>query len=74
MVAAYTVQGDSFVADKPRLWSEKPLANLVNSRKNIDLVVLLRASLLTMTIENQRPSTAELGESASIADDGSVSP
>ena len=23
MVAAYTVKGDSFVADKPRVWSEK---------------------------------------------------
>jgi len=27
MVAAYTVKGDSFVADKPLLWSEKRLAN-----------------------------------------------
>src|SRR5712692_10007581 len=27
MVASYTVKGDSFVADKPRLWSEKRLAN-----------------------------------------------
>jgi hypothetical protein len=24
MAAAYTVKGDSFVAGKPRLWSEKP--------------------------------------------------
>jgi WD40 repeat protein/predicted Ser/Thr protein kinase len=37
MVAGYTAQGDSFVADKPRLWSEKALANLVNSSKNVDL-------------------------------------
>jgi len=28
MVVAYTVKGDSFVADKPRVWSEKPLADL----------------------------------------------
>jgi hypothetical protein len=28
-------QGDSFVPDKPRLWSEKALANTVN--KNVDL-------------------------------------
>jgi Tol biopolymer transport system component len=27
MVAAYTVKGDSFVADKPRVWSEKQLAD-----------------------------------------------
>ena len=37
MVAGYRVQGDSFVADKPRLWSEKALARLVNARKNVDL-------------------------------------
>ena len=28
MVAAYTVNGDSFIAGKPRLWSEKRLANV----------------------------------------------
>jgi serine/threonine-protein kinase len=37
MVTRYTVQGDSFVPDKPRLWSEKALANLVNISKNVDL-------------------------------------
>jgi serine/threonine-protein kinase len=37
MVAGYTVQGDSFMPDTPRLWSEKALANTVNSRKNVDL-------------------------------------
>ena len=26
MVASYTVDGDSFRADKPRLWSERPLS------------------------------------------------
>jgi serine/threonine protein kinase/Tol biopolymer transport system component len=28
MVASYTVRGDSFVADKPRVWSEKKIANV----------------------------------------------
>jgi serine/threonine-protein kinase len=37
MVADYTVQGDSFVPYKPRLWSEKALVNTVNSSKNVDL-------------------------------------
>jgi hypothetical protein len=37
MVAGYTVQGDSFMPGKPRLWSEKGLANLVNSSRNVDL-------------------------------------
>ena len=27
MVATYTANGDTFVADKPRVWSEKRLAN-----------------------------------------------
>jgi serine/threonine-protein kinase len=35
MVAGYTVQGDSFVPDKHRLWSEKALAETFS--KNVDL-------------------------------------
>ena len=30
MAAAYTVKGDSFVADKPRMWSEKQIGGSVN--------------------------------------------
>jgi len=37
MVAAYAVKGDSFVADKPQLWYEKPLTGAVNVSKNVDL-------------------------------------
>jgi Tol biopolymer transport system component len=37
MVAAYTVKGDSFVADKPRVWSEKPVGGTVNAVRNVDL-------------------------------------
>ena len=37
MVADYTVQGDAFVPDKPRLWSEKALANTVVTIRNVDL-------------------------------------
>jgi serine/threonine-protein kinase len=36
MVAAYTVKGDSFLPDKPRMWSEKRLAN-VGDIGNYDL-------------------------------------
>jgi Tol biopolymer transport system component len=36
MAAAYTVKGDSFVADKPRVWSEKQIGGTVGS-KNVDL-------------------------------------
>ena len=37
MVVGYSVQGDSFVPGKPRLWSEKQLTNTVLVRKNLDL-------------------------------------
>ena len=37
MVATYAVKGDSFVADKPRLWSEKKLGGVVNNVRNVDL-------------------------------------
>jgi serine/threonine protein kinase len=37
MAAAYRALGDSFEADKPRLWSEKPIGGGVNNLKNIDL-------------------------------------
>jgi hypothetical protein len=38
MVAGYTVQGDSFViTGKPRLWSEKALATVVNASKRTSI-------------------------------------
>ena len=37
MVAAYTVKGDSFVADKPRVWSEKQIGGHRQRRRNVDL-------------------------------------
>ena len=37
MVAGYTAQGNSFVAEKPRLWSERQLSNLSNTSRNIDV-------------------------------------
>jgi hypothetical protein len=37
MVAGYTVQSDSFAADKPRLWSEKTLVNTFMTSRNVDL-------------------------------------
>jgi serine/threonine-protein kinase len=37
LVANYTVQGDSFAADKPRVWSEKQLANVLLNGTNFDL-------------------------------------
>jgi serine/threonine-protein kinase len=37
MVAPYTVKGDSFVADKPRVWSAQQIGGSVNTVKNVDL-------------------------------------
>jgi hypothetical protein len=38
MAAAYTVKGDSFVADKPRVWSEKQIGGVGGyAMKNVDL-------------------------------------
>ena len=37
MVAAFTVKGDSFVADKPRVWSEKRIANSGPAGTNYDV-------------------------------------
>ena len=37
MAAAYTVTGDTFVADKVRMWSDKQLGGSSNNVKNIDL-------------------------------------
>jgi hypothetical protein len=52
MVAGYTVQGDSFViTGKPRLWSERALANLVNSRKNVDLAADGKCVVAVMPVE-----------------------
>jgi hypothetical protein len=36
MVVSYTTEGDSFVPDKPRLWSEKRLADTGNLQ-NLDI-------------------------------------
>jgi hypothetical protein len=51
MVAGYTVQGDSFFADKPRLWSEKALANTVNFSRNVDLAPDGKHVVALMTAE-----------------------
>ena len=36
MVAGYTIKGDTFVADKPRVWTEKRIGN-VGLFRNFDL-------------------------------------
>jgi serine/threonine-protein kinase len=44
MVTTYTAKGDSFVPDKPRVWSEKPLANTGFLGPNYDIVRMAKVS------------------------------
>jgi serine/threonine-protein kinase len=37
MSASYSVTNDSFVPEKPQVWSSKPIVNSINSVKNFDL-------------------------------------
>ena len=57
MVTTYAVKGDSFVADKPRMWSDKQLGNPAN-RKNFDLAPdgkRIVALMPVETAEAQKP-------------------
>jgi hypothetical protein len=56
MVAGYAVKGDSFAADKPRMWSEKQ-PGTSGARKNVDLAPegkRIGALMLVETEEGQR--------------------
>src|SRR6266849_6092047 len=59
MVAGYTAQGDSFVPDKPTLWSEKALASLVNSSKNVDLAPDGKRIVAVMPVEGPEAQRAQ---------------
>ncbi len=56
MVAGYNVLGDSFVADQPRLWSERSLANTVNATRNVDLAPDGKRILAVMEDEGPKSS------------------
>jgi Tol biopolymer transport system component len=56
MVAAYAVKGDSFAADKPRMWAEKQLGT-AGGRKNVDLAPdgkRIATLMLVETAEGQK--------------------
>jgi Tol biopolymer transport system component len=59
MVAAYTVKGDSFVADKPRVWSEKQLGGIVNAIKNVDLAPDGKRVVALMPVETAEAQKAQ---------------
>jgi len=52
MVASYTAKGDSFMADKPRVWSEKKIAN-VGLLANYDLAPDGKRIVALMPAETQ---------------------
>jgi Tol biopolymer transport system component len=54
MVANYTAKGESFVADKPRVWSEKRLAN-VGLAMNFDLAPDGKSFVVLMPAESPEP-------------------
>jgi serine/threonine-protein kinase len=51
MVVAYKAEGDSFVRDTPRLWSEKTLVNSINFSKNVDLAPDGKRVVAVMPVE-----------------------
>ena len=61
MVAAYAVKGDSFVDDKPRVWSEKQLMGLgiFNQAKNVDLAPDGKRIIALMPVETAEAQKAQ---------------
>jgi serine/threonine-protein kinase len=61
MVAAYAVKGDSFVVDKPRVWSEKQLGGggMLNSAKNVDLAPDGKRIIALMPVETAEGQKAQ---------------
>ena len=58
MVASYTVNGDSFVADKPRVWSEKKIAN-IGGLANYDLAPDGKRIVAIMPVETAEGQKAQ---------------
>ena len=61
MVAAYTVKGDSFVADKPRVWSEQQIADprLTLTSRNVDLAPDGKRIVALMPVETTEGQKAQ---------------
>jgi serine/threonine protein kinase/Tol biopolymer transport system component len=61
MVAAYAVKGDSFVVEKPRVWSEKQLGGggMLNAAKNVDLAPDGKRIVALMPVETAEAQKAQ---------------
>ena len=58
LVASYTVKGDLFVADRPRVWSEKPLAD-TGAIQNYDLAPDGKRIAALMPVETPEAQQAQ---------------
>ena len=58
MAAGYTEKGDSFVADKPRVWSEKQIGGAVGN-KNVDLAPDGKRIVALMPVETPEAQKAQ---------------
>jgi Tol biopolymer transport system component len=58
MVAAYTEKGDSFMADKPRMWSEKQIGGTIGNR-NVDLAPDGKRIVAIMPVETAEGQKAQ---------------
>jgi hypothetical protein len=58
MAATYTVTGDSFVADKPRMWSEKQIGGTFGN-KNVDLAPDGERIVALMPVETAEAQKAQ---------------
>jgi serine/threonine protein kinase/Tol biopolymer transport system component len=59
MVAAYAVKGDSFVTDKPRVWSEKQIGGIANAGRNVDLAPDGKRIVALMPVETAEGQKAQ---------------
>jgi serine/threonine-protein kinase len=57
MRVSYAVKGDSFVAEKPRLWSEKAIGGAVNNIKNVGLSPDGKRIVALMPVQSQEAQT-----------------
>jgi len=58
-VSAYMVKGDSFVADKPRVWSEKQIGGSIIVGKNVDLAPDGKRIVALMPVETAEAQKAQ---------------
>ena len=59
MAASYTVKGDSFVADKPRVWSDKPIGNTGTGGINYDVAADGKRIAALMPVEGPEAQQAQ---------------